>query len=93
MENEASVLSNNKIAILGAGIVGLSTANRLVELVQENGVQNFSIDIIADKVMQETTSDGAGGLFAPGAPPIPGVSHDLLWFLIKNHHFIPSLHI
>ena len=49
-------------AILGAGVIGLSTALRLIESI---GVQvnksNFKITVIADKFDLETTSDGAGG--------------------------------
>ena len=54
-------LKNKKIVILGGGIVGLSTANRLVEL-----HKGLDITIIAEKFANETTSDGAGGLLRPG---------------------------
>ncbi len=49
-------------AILGAGVVGLSTAFRLIEL-QGTKINKciFKITIIADKFDLETTSDGAGG--------------------------------
>ena len=49
-------------AVLGAGIVGLSTAIRLIELFEAKISNNsFEITIIADKFDLETTSDGAGG--------------------------------
>uniref|UniRef100_A0A0L8GP82 FAD dependent oxidoreductase domain-containing protein n=1 Tax=Octopus bimaculoides TaxID=37653 RepID=A0A0L8GP82_OCTBM len=49
-----------KIAVIGAGVVGLSTALQVK--------QNFpfcSVTVVADKFNTETTSDGAGGLFRP----------------------------
>lgn len=61
------------IAILGAGIIGLSTAERLVEL-----KLNANITIISDKFLQDTTSDGAGGLFRPDDRFIPGVPKPLV---------------
>ncbi|XP_036370766.1 D-aspartate oxidase [Octopus sinensis] len=49
-----------KIAVIGAGVVGLSTALQVK--------QNFpfcSVTVVAEKFNTETTSDGAGGLFRP----------------------------
>lgn len=65
-------LLGKNIAILGAGIVGLSTADRLLEL---NPKQ--SITVIAENFLKETTSDGAGGLFRPDDRFIPGVPKEL----------------
>ncbi len=53
-----------KVAVLGAGVVGLSTAVRLLEV--WDGIGNnekVEISIIADQFGEMTTSDGAGGLF------------------------------
>jgi glycine/D-amino acid oxidase-like deaminating enzyme len=61
------------IAILGAGVVGLSTADRLLEL-----KVNANITILTDKFLTETTSDGAGGLFRPDDRFIPGVPKPLV---------------
>jgi D-aspartate oxidase len=62
-------LEAKEIVILGSGIIGLSTANRLIELF-ENDSNNLNkclnITIMADKFQQDTTSDGAGGLLRPG---------------------------
>ena len=57
-------LKSKKIVILGAGIIGLSTANRLIEL-----HEGLDITIISEKFANETTSDGAGGLLRPGKQP------------------------
>jgi len=52
------------ICIIGAGVVGLSVAQRLIE---RTGGTDVDITIMADKFLQETTSGGAGGLWEPYA--------------------------
>ena len=55
------------IVILGAGIVGLSTANRLIEILEQKLTTNsFKITIISEKFQKDTTSDGAGGILRAG---------------------------
>lgn len=51
-------MSDLKICVLGAGIVGLTTALSL-----QNKFRN--VTLLADKFTTETTSDGAAGLFCP----------------------------
>lgn len=50
-----------KIAIVGSGVVGLTTALEL-----QNEYRNAQISIIADKFYKETTSYVAAGIFRPG---------------------------
>lgn len=50
-----------KIAVVGSGIVGLTTALEL-----QSEFRNASIFIIADKFYKETTSFCAAGIFRPG---------------------------
>lgn len=47
--------------VVGAGIVGITTA---LELQAE--YSNARVTILADKFMQDTTSDVAAGIFRPG---------------------------
>lgn len=61
------------IAILGAGIIGLCTAERLVEL-----KLRANITILSKSFLQETTSDGAGGIFRPDDKHLPGCSDNLI---------------
>ena len=61
------------IAVLGAGVVGLSTAINIKKV-----LSNATVKVIADKFNHETTSYGAGGLFRPTTEHIPGVPKDLL---------------
>ena len=48
-----------KIAIVGAGIIGLTSAYSL-KLFDEN----LDVTVFAEKFSPETTSDGAAGIFA-----------------------------
>ena len=73
-------LKSKKIVILGAGIVGLTTAYRLINLFEKKYIGDESIldiSIIGDKFNIETTSDGAGGLFRPDDRFMKGVPKDL----------------
>ena len=49
----------HKIAVIGAGVMGLSTALRL------QSDPSLDITIIAEKFSPETTSDGAAGIWSP----------------------------
>jgi len=57
-----------RIAVVGAGAVGLSTA---VQIQQMNAAA--SVTLIADKFTTETTSHGAAGMFRPSPDKFPGV--------------------
>lgn len=48
-------------AIIGAGIVGLSTALEL-----QSQYPNSRVSVFAEKFGQDTTSDVAAGIFRPG---------------------------
>lgn len=50
-----------KIAIIGAGVVGFTTANIL-----QDEIRGANITLIADKFKTETTSSVAAGIFRPG---------------------------
>lgn len=53
-------MANIKICVIGAGIVGLSTAFEV-----QKRFPSAQLTIIAEKFNMETTSDGAAGLFEP----------------------------
>ena len=59
-----------KVAVLGAGVVGLSTALNIKE-----SIPNCDVTVIADKFNQDTTSDGAAGIFTP--PRVPGIPSEI----------------
>jgi glycine/D-amino acid oxidase-like deaminating enzyme len=50
-----------KIAVVGSGVVGLTTALEL-----QSEYRNAKISIIAEKFYKETTSYVAAGIFRPG---------------------------
>ena len=64
-----SLLQGKNIAILGGGIIGLTTAHQLLELYEKaykSTNKPLNITIFGENYGNETTSDGAGGLFRPG---------------------------
>ncbi|XP_071519330.1 D-aspartate oxidase [Panulirus ornatus] len=50
------------VCVVGAGVVGLTTATLLQEALPDTA----SVTLIADKFKKDTTSDGAAGIFRPG---------------------------
>lgn len=62
-----------KIAVVGAGVVGLSTAVQL-----QVALPDSEVVIIADKFHENTTSHGAAGIFRPTLTKTPGVPIVLL---------------
>lgn len=56
-----SMCSEKRIAIIGAGVIGTTTAARL----QEQFGNDVSITIFSEKFSPETTGDIAAGLWGP----------------------------
>ena len=54
-------IAKKRVAVIGAGTVGLSVALKLVE---KYG-QQVDVTIIAAEFLQQTTSYGSGGLWEP----------------------------
>ena len=62
-----------RAVVVGAGAVGLSTALRI-----KLKYPSLPLTIIAEKFLDETTSDGAGGLYRPDQRFIAGVEPSIL---------------
>lgn len=62
-----------KFCVIGAGVQGLTTA---LELQAEFG--NAEVTILAEKFLQDTTSDVAAGIFRPTVN-FPGESWEVSW--------------
>jgi glycine/D-amino acid oxidase-like deaminating enzyme len=56
-----SLFQKKRVAVIGAGTVGLSAAFRLLELYKDQ----VEVTIIAAEFLQQTTSYGSGGLWEP----------------------------
>lgn len=70
---------NMNFCVVGAGVVGLTTA---LELQKE--YRNANVTILADKLLKDTTSDVAAGIFRPGisfSGPTPEITRYELKFL------------
>lgn len=68
-------MSSLNIGILGAGVVGLSTALQV-----QNEFRNANVEIIADTFTEDTTSFVAAGLFRPGTS-FSGPNEDITRYL------------
>ncbi|CAF4555079.1 unnamed protein product [Rotaria socialis] len=62
-----------RVCVIGAGAVGLSTASCI-----KSQYPSLSLTIIADRFLDATTSDGAGGLFRPDDRFVPGIDKSIL---------------
>jgi len=67
-----------RVGIVGAGVVGLNTAIAL----QDEFGDAVKITIIAERFNEDTTSDGAAGLFLP-ASYFSGPNDDITLYVFK----------
>jgi len=72
-----------EVCVVGSGVVGLSTVLEL-----QKAFRNAHITVIADKFNEETTSDGAAGIFRP-SPNFSASTPQITSGLISNsfHHY------
>jgi len=68
-----------RVAVIGAGVVGLSTA---LCIKSQNPTVNLTI--LSERFLDATTSDGAGGLFRPDDRFVVGVDKNILKFWSKT---------
>lgn len=73
-------------AVLGAGVVGFSTALEL-----QDKYPNARVNLIADKFGRDTTSDVAAGIFRPG-PSFSGPNETITRFFFYIHNFPRHTH-
>ncbi|KAJ6660276.1 hypothetical protein lerEdw1_017976 [Lerista edwardsae] len=66
---------NAKIAIVGAGLIGLSTAVCISE-----SISNCRVTVIADRFTPNTTSDVAAGMLIPHVYPDTPIPQQKQWF-------------
>ena len=75
--------SKPQIAVVGAGVVGLSTALSI-----QQTIPSIDVTIIADKFLNETLSYGAGGLFRPEVNIGTTVAKAEEWAKTSYDHYI-----
>ncbi|KAF7253405.1 D-aspartate oxidase [Varanus komodoensis] len=68
-------MAKTRIAVVGAGLIGLSTAVCIAE-----SISNCSVTVVADKFTPNTTSDVAAGMLIPHAHPGTPVHQQKQWF-------------
>ncbi|XP_076013620.1 D-aspartate oxidase [Genypterus blacodes] len=72
-----------KVVVVGAGVIGLSTAVCIAE-----ALPFCSVTVVAEKFSPDTTSDGAAGImFAGGFPDIP-LERQIRWFKESFDHLL-----
>jgi hypothetical protein len=74
--------SGSTIAVLGAGIVGMTTA----DLLRDRG---YSVRIYTEHITPNTTSDVAGGQFAPATVAIGGSERRDRWMCVASDYYLP----
>jgi len=79
----------SQVCVIGAGIVGLSTAYRLQETLQD-----VNVTIISEEFSPNTTGDGSAGFWRPYL--VEGTSEEVVWYEILNkqpsYYSIPTSH-
>lgn len=76
------VLPGQSIAVLGAGVVGMTTADRLLD-------RGYRVVIYAEKTTPNTTSDVAGGQFAPATVAIDRAQRLTRWMRTATDYYLP----
>ncbi|XP_077996083.1 D-aspartate oxidase-like [Glandiceps talaboti] len=82
--NFAATMAPVKVCVVGAGVVGLSTAVNVIE-----SISNVDVTLIADKLSPDTTGDGAAGITGPRPFSFGDTDKAMQrkWFEESNHHF------
>ena len=60
-----------RVVVIGAGVVGLSTAVNI-----QRQIPACHVTIVAEDIIDGTTSVGAGAIFRPTADYLPGVDKE-----------------
>lgn len=73
-----------EVAVLGGGVVGLSTALAILE---KEDLPSVNVTIIADAFLSSTLSFGAGGYFRPEANIAPDFATARRWAAASYEHY------
>ncbi|CAH1775680.1 unnamed protein product, partial [Owenia fusiformis] len=67
-------MSRRKICVIGAGVIGVSTAARI-----QDTIPGVDVTIVAEKFSPYTTSDGSGGFWEPHVLADTPIENQLEW--------------
>ncbi|XP_048762325.1 D-amino-acid oxidase-like isoform X3 [Ostrea edulis] len=67
------LMKKPRVCVVGAGVIGLSTAVRI-----QNELPNYDVTVLADRFSPDTTSDGSGGFWQPHL--VGGDNQDMVIF-------------
>lgn len=70
--------TSSSVAVIGAGVVGLSVALRLKQT-----YPLLAVTIVSEGFIQNTTSYGAGGLWEPYALSGTSLNENGVWFAVS----------
>ncbi|GCB78970.1 hypothetical protein scyTo_0018680 [Scyliorhinus torazame] len=73
--DDSETMDKIRVAVIGAGVVGLSTAVCVAE-----SVPGCSVTVVAEKFSPQTTSDVAAGVLSPHFSPETPVHRQKRWF-------------
>ncbi|XP_038655097.1 D-aspartate oxidase isoform X2 [Scyliorhinus canicula] len=74
-EDLSQTMEKIRVAVIGAGVVGLSTAVCVAE-----SIPDCSVTVIAEKFSPQTTSDVAAGVLSPHFSPETPIHRQKRWF-------------
>uniref|UniRef100_A0A224YR75 D-aspartate oxidase n=1 Tax=Rhipicephalus zambeziensis TaxID=60191 RepID=A0A224YR75_9ACAR len=86
-QSQVGRMQHSRVAVIGAGVVGLSTA-----LCIQNSIPGTSVTVIADRFIQDTLSFGAAGFFRPDENIGPTLGITRGWFRATFRHYEGLLH-
>ena len=70
-----------RVCVIGAGVIGLSTAYRL-----QDALPNVDITIVSEEFSPNTTGDGSAGFWRPYL--VTGTPDELVWYAYQNKFYI-----
>ncbi|KAF2366531.1 FAD dependent oxidoreductase [Trinorchestia longiramus] len=78
-------MSRGRVCVVGAGVVGLTTATLLQET-----VPHLQVTVLANKFNEDTLSDGAAGVFRPSASNFRGPDTCTTWEWVQDAYLYYS---
>lgn len=78
---EPHVSLGESVAVLGAGVVGMTTASLLLD-------RGYRVTLYTDRITPDTTSDVAGGQFAPATVAVGSQARSSRWMDVASAYYL-----